>query len=176
MGSPDSVRRWRVATKERIVLAMGGECYTCGYSSCNEALALHHLNPAEKDFGLGRVRVNPKSWEKIVVELRKCILLCHNCHSEVHAGHREWPEARNYFNEDFAEYREILPQTFCKVCKEPKGYRATYCSVTCSWKDRPGRVDWSGLEDMKKTMNNVEIGKALGVSEAAVRRQLKKFK
>lgn len=27
---------------------------------------------------------NPKSWSKIVNELRKCVLVCYNCHYEIH--------------------------------------------------------------------------------------------
>ena len=44
----------------------------------------HHLDPELKDFGISG-NAN-RSWDKIQVELDKCVLLCANCHSEVHAG------------------------------------------------------------------------------------------
>ena len=50
---------------------MGGSCVCCGYKKCDAALALHHLDPNEKDFSLGSIRANCKSWAEIVEELRK---------------------------------------------------------------------------------------------------------
>lgn len=42
----------------------------------------HHQSPEHKDFGIGNG--STKSWEKIKIELDKCILLCANCHAEEH--------------------------------------------------------------------------------------------
>jgi hypothetical protein len=78
----EAVKLWRQKTKERIVEAFGSSCAICGYNKYNGSLALHHLDPNKKDFGFGKIRANPKSWETIVQELRKCIMVCHNCHSE----------------------------------------------------------------------------------------------
>ena len=38
----------------------------------------------QKDFSLSSTRANPKNWDSIVKELKKCILLCSNCHKEHH--------------------------------------------------------------------------------------------
>lgn len=64
----------------------GGECKICGYSFYKGALDFHHLDPSEKDFTPSKGY--KKSWEKLKKELDKCILLCSNCHREVHAGLR----------------------------------------------------------------------------------------
>jgi hypothetical protein len=61
----------------------GGECQKCGYNKCNRALAFHHLDPTQKDFGLAKSGLT-RSWEKMKEELDKCILVCHNCHAEIH--------------------------------------------------------------------------------------------
>jgi predicted HNH restriction endonuclease len=61
----------------------GGKCSRCGYNKCKRALSFHHLDPSKKDFGLS-ARGLTRSWEKTKVELDKCILLCANCHMEVH--------------------------------------------------------------------------------------------
>jgi hypothetical protein len=49
-----------------------------------EALEFHHLNAARKDFGISS-QGHTRSWSKIREELDKCVLLCANCHREVHA-------------------------------------------------------------------------------------------
>ncbi len=100
----EKVKRWRKRTKERIILAMGGKCCFCGYNKCSSALSLHHLDPSKKEFGLGAVRGSPKSWNKIVIELRKCILVCNNCHAEIHEGVLLVPLNVSIFNESFIEY------------------------------------------------------------------------
>ena len=69
----------------------GGKCYLCGYKRSKRALVFHHLNPAKKDFGLS-MRGLTRSWEKMRAELDKCVLLCANCHSEVHDGVTQLPK------------------------------------------------------------------------------------
>jgi hypothetical protein len=46
----------------------GGECQKCGYNKCNRALAFHHLDPTQKDFGLAKSGLT-RSWEKMKEEL-----------------------------------------------------------------------------------------------------------
>lgn len=64
---------------------MGGCCASCGYNRCIGALTFHHREPGGKDFGVS-AKGYTRSWEKVRAELDKCILLCSNCHAEVHAG------------------------------------------------------------------------------------------
>ncbi len=78
-----NVRAWPHRTKERAVEYMGGKCLNCGYKRCLRALSFHHLDPQKKDF---RISARCASWESIVHELKKCVLLCSNCHMEVHDG------------------------------------------------------------------------------------------
>jgi hypothetical protein len=63
----------------------GGRCELCGYSRCIEALEFHHLNHADKDFGISD-KGYTRSWDRVKRELDKCLLLCANCHREVHSG------------------------------------------------------------------------------------------
>lgn len=58
-------------------------CAICGYDKCNAALVFHHVNPEDKKFNLGNFR---QPVDKIVEEINKCILLCANCHREIHWG------------------------------------------------------------------------------------------
>ena len=61
----------------------GGKCVRCGYKKCVRALEFHHLDPDGKDFPVSS-RGACKSWERIKEELGKCILVCANCHAEIH--------------------------------------------------------------------------------------------
>ncbi|MEN9390090.1 MAG: hypothetical protein RLZZ283_190 [Candidatus Parcubacteria bacterium] len=63
----------------------GGKCQVCGYSRSIRALTFHHRDPSKKDFGLSD-RGLTRSWAKTLAEIDKCILLCANCHAEVHDG------------------------------------------------------------------------------------------
>lgn len=73
--------------KARSIEFKGGRCILCGYNKCNAALEFHHLDPKEKAFGLSRKGVT-RSWESVRSEIKKCVLVCANCHREVEAGVR----------------------------------------------------------------------------------------
>ena len=70
--------------KKRAVEYKGGKCIICGYSKCKRALVFHHLGNEKKEFGFSGA--HSRSWNSIKKELDKCVLLCANCHAEVHAG------------------------------------------------------------------------------------------
>lgn len=85
MGGSTAVTRRRHKLKALAVEYKGGKCIICGYDRCVRALEFHHVNPAEKEFGLSS-RGLTRSWIAIKHELDKTILLCANCHREVEAG------------------------------------------------------------------------------------------
>lgn len=60
-----------------------GKCCICGYSKCKKALHFHHQNPKTKSFGIGQYK-KANSIEELKSELEKCILVCANCHTELH--------------------------------------------------------------------------------------------
>jgi 5-methylcytosine-specific restriction endonuclease McrA len=68
----------------------GGKCLTCGYKRCVGALELHHINKADKNFGISH-KGYTRSLDKVKSELDKCVLLCANCHREVEAGLLQLP-------------------------------------------------------------------------------------
>ena len=78
------VKNFRKRTKEKAVEYKGGKCKICNYDRCVSALEFHHLEPSKKDFTLSQ-SMNI-AWDKIKEELDKCILVCANCHREIHEG------------------------------------------------------------------------------------------
>lgn len=82
MSHAQAVTIKRRAIKKALIEYKGGKCERCGYDKCMRALEFHHLDPSEKDFGISKNLC--KSMEKQKAEVDKCILLCSNCHAEVH--------------------------------------------------------------------------------------------
>lgn len=155
----ENVKNWRKNSKIRMVESMGGCCQICGYNKSLNALEFHHIDPNEKEMGLGGVRGNIVKWEKIASELRKCILLCSNCHREIHDGVTILPDTYSKFDERYLNYKKIIE-------KEPQIRKGKFRKV--NWDD-------INLPILKENYSNVQIGKMLNVSETAVRKQLKKL-
>jgi 5-methylcytosine-specific restriction endonuclease McrA len=88
----------------------GGKCQICGYNRCTRALEFHHLNPDIKLFALGAGNTN--GWEKTKEEANKCVLLCSNCHREVHTGLIRFLGDMNLVN------RTYKTKVQCKGCHD----------------------------------------------------------
>ena len=82
-----SVSEARRRRKIKAVEYKGGSCSICGYNKCIAALEFHHTNPEHKEFGFSELGI-PRSWERQKIELDKCILICSNCHKELHFRER----------------------------------------------------------------------------------------
>jgi len=78
----EQVVSWRRRTKVKLVEYKGGKCERCSYNKCMDALEFHHKDKKQKDFS-----ISGKSWsyEKLKKEVDKCMLVCSNCHKEIHA-------------------------------------------------------------------------------------------
>ena len=81
----ESVQKRRNNVRKMAIEYKGGKCEICGYDRCLDALEFHHLNPKEKDFGISK-KGYTISFEKVKKELDKCMLVCANCHREIHDG------------------------------------------------------------------------------------------
>ena len=85
-----AVSKRRRKIKEMLVEYKGGKCILCGYNRFFGAFDLHHIDDSQKSFGLSTKGLT-RSWEKTKVEADKCVLLCANCHREVHGGVTQLP-------------------------------------------------------------------------------------
>jgi hypothetical protein len=70
--------------KEKCIVYKGSKCIVCGYDRCTRALQFHHLDPEIKLFAIGGNLL--RKWSDVQAELDKCVLICGNCHAELHAG------------------------------------------------------------------------------------------
>lgn len=80
----DAVTRKRRKLKKELVEYKGGKCEMCGYNKCIAALEFHHKDPSEKDFSVSHDGCT-RGLEKCKKEVDKCILVCANCHREIHS-------------------------------------------------------------------------------------------
>ena len=80
----------RKSMKLQAIKLLGGKCSICGYDRCVDALEFHHTNPNVKEFKLGSG--NTMSWKDYRKEALKCILVCSNCHKEIHSkfGYKDY--------------------------------------------------------------------------------------
>lgn len=69
--------------KTQAVKYLGGKCKECGYNKCIQALDIHHVDSSKKDISFKYKR--SWGWERLKKELKGCILLCANCHRELHS-------------------------------------------------------------------------------------------
>ena len=73
----------RKGLKQRALEYKGNKCSVCGYDKCSQALEFHHTDPSTKELEIS-CNKNP-AWSKLQAELDKCILVCANCHREIHS-------------------------------------------------------------------------------------------
>jgi transposase-like protein len=85
-----AVAKRRRDIKRQLVEEAGGACVLCGYSRWSGALQFHHVEPDSKEFHLAQGGYS-RSIARSRAEMKKCALLCANCHSEVEGGFATLP-------------------------------------------------------------------------------------
>lgn len=162
--------------KQRLVNSLGGKCCICGYDKCLSALQFHHTDPSEKDFTIG---TNAHiAFEKALEEAKKCILVCANCHREIHEGLIN-NSLKTSYNEELANIElEKLKQIktkkifYCKDCGKEISYGATRCADCAKKyyspvKEKPNRQE---LKNLIRTMPFTQIAKKYDITDNAVRK------
>lgn len=76
-----SKRRWK--SKIELVEALGGKCNRCGFVGHPGVFHFHHTDPDKKSHEVnGNKLLTSDRWE----EIKKCELLCANCHQIEHSN------------------------------------------------------------------------------------------
>lgn len=86
------IHTWLIENKKNLYCVKCGENDPC-------CLEFHHLNPSEKEFNISDAIKNGYSIKRIELEMKKCIVLCSNCHKKEHANNKE--EIDNQLEFDF---------------------------------------------------------------------------
>lgn len=166
----DFIRR----RKSNLIKVFGCKCCICGFDKWQSALEFHHVNPEEKEFGITTDHVT-KSLEAQLTELKKCILVCANCHRGIHANELTVPSNwQDFYNEEIAnQLREEIKgkKYYCKICGKEKSRSGVLCAE-CAAKQqrivkRPSREE---LKSLIRDTPFVKIGLQFNVSDNAIRK------
>lgn len=70
------LQEWLREYKSRLVCSCGEDHIAC--------LEFHHPDPAEKEIAVSQAITDGWSRERVLQEIKKCIVLCANCHRKIH--------------------------------------------------------------------------------------------
>jgi hypothetical protein len=87
-----------IVRKLHLIELSGGACAICGYNKNITAFHFHHVDPLKKRFRMDSQAISNRSWESILEEFEKCILLCGNCHAELHNPDLIYEELKAQFS------------------------------------------------------------------------------
>ena len=182
MSNVEAVSSFRKRRKENLIRLCGGKCSLCGYNKCIGALEFHHINPKDKSFGISTG--NCHKIEDDIAEVKKCLLLCANCHREIHNGFYENENLFQFQKIDKDYEQELLSlnkkeKFYCKDCgKEITIYsKSGYCKA-CSIKHKTkvqNKPDRETLKTLIRTLPFVKIAEQYNVSDNAIRKWCDKF-
>ena len=175
----NSITKFYQVRKQRIVYVMGGQCALCGYNKNIQALEMHHIDPQEKDFTFSDTK-KYHTWEELSIEMQKCVLLCANCHREIHYPlDEENPiELKSSYNpERSAEIQALITQEktktkhFCIDCGKEITRNAQRCQKCAELHNR--RVERPEREVFKQEIRTTPftvLGEKYNVSDNAIRK------
>ena len=78
-------KKYKHSMTEYISEAKEGGCVICGYNKTKWSLSFHHRHKEEKERDINSIRRNG-GINQLKKEIKKCIVVCNNCHGEIHAG------------------------------------------------------------------------------------------
>lgn len=178
--SSQATSDFRRRRKINLIKVCGNKCNLCGYNKTISALEFHHINPEEKEYNIA-AKGTCHQLETDLKEVQKCILVCANCHREIHENMYSQTELLNkrIYLEDIANElikdRNNLQQAthyYCKTCGKEITRGAIYCSECVKEtrkiiQNRPSREE---LKKMIRTMPFTHIGKMYGISDNSIRK------
>jgi hypothetical protein len=159
--------------KIELIEIMGGCCENCGYNKNVAAFDFHHIDPSEKEYQLDMRKLSNTRMDKLLDEVKKCKLLCSNCHRELHSPDLEIKLVNELIKNVDDSVLEIKPigKPKCIDCNCEINYTYVRCRE-CSYKFRR-KVDRPNIEillDEIKNNSKQWCADKYGVSRSTIRR------
>lgn len=89
-------KKHRKIRSDYVSLKKQSGCVRCGYSKCEKALTFHHIDQTTKIDTIANLVSRLAKLEVIEEEIQKCILLCFNCHAELHEEEKDYGVNNKY--------------------------------------------------------------------------------
>lgn len=89
------IRRERLRSEFRtnmLAYLSNKACIECGEADMR-VLEMDHIDPAQKKFSVSQAVKLGYSWQEVLEELKKCQILCANCHKRRTAEQYQWYKA-----------------------------------------------------------------------------------
>lgn len=169
---------------------LGGCCSMCGYDKNLAALDFHHIDSNTKSIKLDKRSLSNNNIELLTKEAEKCILLCANCHRELHNNGmdietiskdvevgKQIIKYSSIRNVDTYLTKRSKKENICPKCGSiiscNKAKLCSKCSHESHRKvERPSKEVL--IEDIK-TLSMIKVGKKYGVSDNAIRKWCKGY-
>lgn len=141
---------FRYRRKLKFAEFLGGKCFYCGIDDI-ECLDFHHKDPTKKEFTISQF-LNKISDDRILDEIKKCELVCANCHRKIHHMYKQKVIMHfigNYNKDD--------------IINSNKKYVA---------RKYLQKIDWPTKEELYKLvweMPSEKVAKTLGVTGGAIK-------
>lgn len=147
-----------ISRKYELVESKGGKCEICGYDKNYAAFDFHHINPKEKSFKLDSRVISNTNIIKLKKEVEKCMLLCANCHREIHYGELDKEKVFVKINDVKTKHISInnkskKRQSVCKFCNCEYDFvkGKVYCNNECRRNDKK----YPTIEEVTKKYNEL---------------------
>ena len=162
MSKPENVSNFRRRIKLALVESFGNKCKICGNSFPQSVYDFHHLNPAEKKFGIGSGGIT-RAQADVAEEAKKCIMVCANCHRLIEHEDYDLDGLISDFDEDkYYSYLKELVNKNKKVVEKKENKISK-------------KPDREILKKQIRTLPFLQIGKLYDVSDNAVRKWCKSY-
>ena len=172
--------------KKDLIKVFHSKCCICGFDKFPQALQFHHVYPEQKSFGITDSNSVTKALDKQLIEMKKCILVCANCHRGIHQGYYSVPKNYqqlyddNVANQLLKDLNEIKhgKKRYCQRCNKIIATKNKYCeqcraiilkekSLNERKAKRPSRDQ---LKNLIRTLPFTTIAKNFNVSDNAIRK------
>ena len=184
----------RQAQKKELVKLLGKKCLHCGFEGHQAAFDLHHIDEDNKSFGISKDGYT-RGWKNVLLETKKCALLCKNCHALHHIGEitvdfskqdysllenrialiKEKEKVKNSPKQKM----KVKQEAYCSICgiKIYKYTKSGLCNDCARKKTRVVKERPNPHQLAKEIIETsfVEVGRHYGVSDNSIRKWCKSY-